>query len=259
MSGLLNKWLDSGVLPPLAPLVRNAQEGSVMVLVSAGEFEMGDGRDQNCPQHRVYLDAYYIGVYAVTNRQYAEFIRQTGHRPPDHADYGEAVWAEGSYPGEKADHPVVCVSWEDAAAYCKWAGGSLPTEGQWEKAARGPGGWIYPWGDDWDESKCRYNMNRGSETTSAVYGYAAGVSGYGTYQQSGNVWEWCSDWYDSDYYKQSGSSRNPTGPASGSRRVFRGGGWRAGLASYFRGAYRYGIDPGDRLDDLGFRLVRSAL
>jgi len=221
-----------------------------MVLVSAGEFEMGDGRDQNCPQHRVYLDAYYIGVYAVTNRQYAEFIRQTGHRPPDNK-----LWSGSDY----ADHPVVCVSWEDAAAYCKWAGGSLPTEGQWEKAARGLGGWVYPWGDDWDASKYRHDKNRGSETTSVVYGYAAGVSGYGTYQQSGNVWEWCSDWYDSDYYKQSGSSRDPTGPASGSRRVFRGGGWRAGLASYFRGAYRYGIDPGDRLDDLGFRLVRSAL
>ena len=250
MSGLLNKWLDSGVLPPLAPLVRNAQEGSVMVLVSAGEFEMGDGRDQNCPQHRVYLDAYYIGVYAVTNRQYAEFIRQTGHRPP-----GNELWSGNDY----ADHPVVYVSWEDAAAYCKWAGGSLPTEGQWEKAARGPGGWIYPWGDDWDESKCRYNMNRGSETTSAVYGYAAGVSGYGTYQQSGNVWEWCSDWYDGRYYKKSGSSRNPTGPASGSLRVNRGGSWSTVLASCFCGAGRTGSVPGARHVDLGFRLVRPAL
>ena len=232
------------------PLVRNAQDGSVLVLVPAGEFEMGDGQGHDCPQHRVYLDAYYIGVYAVTNRQYAEFIRQTGHRPP-----GNELWSGNDY----ADHPVVYVSWEDAAAYCKWAGGSLQTEGQWEKAARGPGGWIYPWGDDWDESKCRYNMNRGSETTSAVYGYAAGVSGYGTYQQSGNVSEWCSDWFDSDYYEQSGSSRNPTGPASGSRRVRRGGGWGLDHASFFRGAYRLRLVPGSRFANLGFRLVRSVL
>ena len=240
-------------------LVRDAQEGSVLVLVPAGEFEMGDGQDGNCPKHRVYLDAYYIGVYAVTNRQYAEFVRQTGHRQPDKADYGKAVWANGSYPKEKAEHPVVCVSCDDAAAYCKWAGGSLPTEAQWEKASRGFEALIYPWGQDWDESKCRNSKNRGSEGTAPVYGYPEGVSGYGTYQQSGNVWEWCADTYDGGYYKQSDSGHNPAGPASGSRRVYRGGCWGDDDASLFRGAFRDGCDPGYRGDDLGFRLVRSAL
>jgi len=223
-----------------------------MVLVPAGEFEMGDGQDQECPQHRVYLDAYYIGVYAVTNRQYAEFIRQTGHRQPDHADYGEAVWAEGSYPGEKADHPVVCVSWKDAAAYCKWAGGSLPTEGQWEKAARGLGGWVYPWGDDWDASKYRHDKNRGSETTSVVYGYAAGVSGYGTYQQSGNVWEWCLTKWGWKY--ADGIEAVDNDPAGAAARVLRGGSW-FNRQNRARCACRVGDEPFNRGVSSGFRVV----
>ena len=232
------------------PLVRNAQDGSVLALVPAGEFEMGDGQDASCPKHQVHLDAYYIGVYAVTNRQYAEFVSQTGHRKPDNNR-----WSNKDY----ADHPVTDVSWDDAIAYCKWAGGSLPTEAQWEKSARGPGALIYPWGDSWDESKCRHVKNRGSEETAPVYGFPAGVSGYGTYQQSGNVWEWCSDWYGENYYKQSESSHNPAGPTGGSSRVLRGGSWRIDVASYFRGAYRRRYGPGRRDGRLGFRLVRMAL
>jgi len=235
-SEALASWLDAGSPPPLAV---NVRDGSVMVYVPGGEFEMGDGREGDCPAHRVHLDAYYIGVYAVTNAQYAGF--RAGH----------------AYSSGKSAHPVVEVSFEDAKAYAAWAGLSLATEAQWERAARGPGGLIYPWGEQWDESRCRNSRNRGSEETCSVHGYPVGVSGFGTYNQSGNVWEWCSDWYESDYYGSS-PRENPTGPESGSRRVDRGGCWRGDVPGNFRGADRDGFAPGYRDGYLGFRLVRAA-
>ena len=153
---------------------------------------------------------------------------------------------------------MVEVSWDDAQSYAAWSGCSLPTEAQWEKAARGPGGLIYPWGDDWDESKCRNSSTKGSEQTSAVWDYPEGISGYGTYQQSGNVREWCGDWYDEDYYQTAEAKTNPTGPTSGSYRVLRGGCWGHDGASIFRGACRNRYDPDYRDDYMGFRLVRAA-
>jgi len=182
------------------PLLRNLKDGSVLVRVPAGEFEMGDGKDSNCPKHRVHLSAYCIGVYCVTNAQYLRFVEATGHRAPDKADYGTPVWSGRSFPQDKTDHPVVCVSWDDASAYAAWAGCGLPTEAQWEKAARGPQGLVYPWGDQWDAGLCRNSGNKGSGQTCRVYDYPEGVSGYGTFNQAGNVWEWCRDWYDSGYY-----------------------------------------------------------
>jgi formylglycine-generating enzyme required for sulfatase activity len=240
------------------PLVLNEKDGSVLILVPAGEFEMGDGRNNDCPKHLVHLDGYYIGVYCVTNRQYDRFVKETGHRPPDHADYGQPVWQGGRCPADKLDHPVVWVSWEDAAAYAQWAGCELPTEAQWEKAARGPLGLIYPWGNEWEEGKCRNDKNKGDEQTALAWGYPAGVSGQGTYQQSGNVWEWCRDWYDEAYYTKAEAGRNPAGPDRRSIRVSRGGSWGGGVASDFRGAVRAGLDPGYRCDRLGFRLARAA-
>jgi formylglycine-generating enzyme required for sulfatase activity len=240
----------------LPRLVVNSADGSPLVLVPAGEFEMGDGKDSNCPKHTVKLSAYYIGLYCVTNRQYKAFVEAAGHRVPDHADYGTAKWSGKSYPPELSDHPVVCVSWDDAVAYAKWAGCSLPTEAQWEKAARGPGGLIYPWGNQWDESRCRHDGNKGSEETCTVYAYPEGVSGYGTYNQSGNVWEWCADWYEGDYYGKS-PRENPTGPSGGSPRVNRGGCWDGVDASRFRGASRNGRGPAARRGAQGFRRVRA--
>ncbi|WP_295590242.1 SUMF1/EgtB/PvdO family nonheme iron enzyme [uncultured Lamprocystis sp.] len=239
------------------PLAVNARDGSVMVHVPAGEFEMGDGQGDNCPKHRVFVSAYWMGVYAVTNAQYLKFVEATGHRAPDKADYGQAIWTGRGFPKDKADHPVVCVAWDDAVAYVQWAGCELPTEAQWEKAARGPAGLIYPWGNDWDASRCRHDKNKGSETTCPVSGYPGGVSGYGTYNQSGNVWEWCADWYENGYYGKS-PVRDPRGPEGGSSRVRRGGGWWGGDPVSFRGAIRYWYDPGYRGVGLGFRLVRPA-
>ncbi len=236
----------------------NAKDGSVLLRVPAGEFEMGDGQGTDCPKHGVHLDEYWIGAYCVTNRQYARFVQETGRRAPDKSDYSgvPAIWQSGKCPSDKLDHPVVCVDWEDAQAYAKWSGLALPTEAQWEKAARGPLGLIYPWGPAWDVDLCRNDENTGSGSTAEVWGCGRGVSGHGTYQQSGNVLEWCADWYGEKYYGESGRE-NPQGPDGGSLRVRRGGSWDYVGPSCFRGADRYGYVPSFRCDYQGFRLVRT--
>jgi sulfatase modifying factor 1 len=234
----------------------NAKDGSVLLRVTAGEFEMGDGQDSECPKHYVYLDEYWIGVYCVTNRQYARFVQETGHRAPESANSARpTIWQSGKCPSDKLDHPVVCVSWEDAQAYAKWAGLALPTEAQWEKAARGPLGLVYPWGPTWDADLCQHNRNQNSGSTSEVWGYGRGVSGYGTYQQSGNVAEWCSDWYGEEYYGATGCD-NPQGPDEGEDRVIRSGSWFSCGRVGARGAHRGFFDPSGRVGDWGFRLAR---
>jgi formylglycine-generating enzyme required for sulfatase activity len=254
-----------GLYREVHPLIRNMKDGSVLALVPGGVFEMGDGQGTDCAKHRVHMDGYYIGVYCVTNGQYAAFVKATGHRAPDKADYGSAVWTGGRCPEEKLHHPVVCVSWDDAMAYAKWSGCELATEAQWEKAARGQNNFIYPWGEAWDARKCRNDKNKGSGQTCAVWEYPVGASGYGTYNQSGNVWEWCRDWYGEKYYSEQGAGRNPAGPASGlrrfsrsARRVGRGGSWLCVGASRCRGTDRRRCDPAYRCGDRGFRLVRTA-
>lgn len=234
------------------PLAVNARDGSVLVRVPAGEFEMGspegEGNVNEHPRHRVKLSTYWIGIYAVTNAQYLKFMQASGHRAPDNARHLEPA---------RANHPVTDVSWDDCAAYANWAECELASEAQWERACRGPAGFAYPWGNDWDESKCHSDMNRGAELTSVVYGYPKGVSGWGTYNQSGNVWEWCADWYDEDYYAKS-PLQDPQGPSQGVCRVFRGGSWRYVDPGFFRCAYRTWYDPASRGAGLGLRLVKSA-
>jgi len=217
-------------------LAVNRKDGSVLVRVPAGEFEMGEGQGA----HKVRLSEYWIGVYCVTNRQYGRFVKETGHRPPEEADFGTPIWKGGRCPEERLDHPVVCVSWEDAKSYADWAGLSLATEAQWERGARGPLGLLYPWGDGWDADRARHAGNRGGEETCAAWKFPKGASGFGTYQQSGNVWEWCADRHDYGY-------------------VVRGGCWWYDAPSTLRAAYRLRVDPADRGGDLGFRLARTAV
>jgi formylglycine-generating enzyme required for sulfatase activity len=238
-------------------LAVNRKDGSVLVRIPAGEFEMGDGKYANCPMHKVRLSEYWMGVYCVTNRQYGRFVSETSHRAPEGENYGTPVWKGGRCPEEKQEHPVVNVDWEDASAYAEWAGLRLPTEAQWEKGSRGPLGLLYPWGDEWDETRCRNRSNHESEETSPAWAYAKGVSGSGTYGQSGNVREWCRDWYEAGYYGK-GPSEDPEGPEGGSVRVNRGGSWWDDDPSYFRGAIRLRYAAGPRYDIQGFRLVRTA-
>ena len=185
----------------------------------------------------------------MTNAEYARFCAVTEHKPPPH-------WVDGRYPPDKANHPVVNVSWEDARAYCQWAGKRLPTEAEWEKAARGGlVGKEYPWGDD--------ELSRGeavdfSGWTSPKEAAPVGSfipNGYGLYDMAGNAWEWCADWYDEDYYKKS-VKRNPAGPGSGKGRVLRGGSWPGHLYTPLPVSYRYSLDPEETSDLIGFRCVK---
>ncbi|MCP4577192.1 MAG: formylglycine-generating enzyme family protein [Deltaproteobacteria bacterium] len=235
----------------------NEKDGSILVKIPEGEFEMGDEEDLDCPKHRIYLNGYCIGMYAVTNRQYKRFVVETGHRAPDEADIGYPVWKERNYPDVYADHPVVCVNWEDAKAYSEWAGLSLATEAQWEKAARGPGNFKYPWGNGWENKalSCMDN-NRGSEITASVNASPDRMSGYCLYGTSGNVWEWCLDWYDRKYYESS-PPKNPDGPSEGKYRVMRGGIWRND-ARLCRSAFRSYTFASIRLTYCGFRLASIA-
>lgn len=228
----------------------NPIDGSKMVIIPAGKFTMGgDQMLDEKPIHTVYLDAYLIGKREVTVAQYRKFCKVTGWKMPKAPKWG---W--------KANHPMVNVTWDDAVAYCRWAGCRLPTEAEWEKAARGIGGRKYPWGNTWDKNKCANGEIKLTSTVS-VGSYPAGVSPYGCANMAGNVWEWCADWYDSGYYTSS-PSRNPKGPSSGDYHVLRGGGWYLAGNTGFQCAHRYGSFgylPGDYSNGFGFRLARLYL
>ncbi len=222
----------------------NPVDGAVMIYIPAGEFLMGSNDyDDEKPRRNVYLDGYWIYKYPVTVAQYRKFCQATGRQEPPPPDWG---W--------KDDHPIVNVSWNDAVAYAKWARVRLPTEAEWEKAARGTDGRRFPWGNEWDAKKCN-TWESGPRRTTAVGSYADGASPYGIQDMAGNVWEWCADWYDAHYYK-SAPNRNPTGPDSGKYRVLRGGSWYYYVRNC-RAALRSTVAPAVRLNNNGFRCVQS--
>ncbi len=224
------------------------KDGMVEVFVPAGEFLMGstssdgDAYDDEKPQHTVYLDAYWIDQTEVTQGMYAKCVAAGQCSSPLYSSGGDT-------------YPVIGVDWNDAQAYCDWAAARLPTEAEWEKAARGTAGRIYPWGTAAPNANLlNFNVNVGE--TTEVGKYPNGASPYGALDMAGNVWEWVADWYDATYYQNSPTT-NPTGPDSGDYRVLRGGSWSY-VAASGRAAYRLWIPPVNRNDDFGFRCLRSA-
>ena len=282
-------------------------DGMAMVYVPAGEFEMGNtgiqwvwggslrNGDQNlqvftdeAPQHTVYLDGFWIDQTEVTVAMFRTFVEATEHETAAERDGWAAPYRAGPVeqewphvpgadwrhplgPGSSAedDHPVVQVSWHDAAAYCVWAGGRLPTEAQWEKAARGTDGRTWPWGDIYDgllgsfcgvecpvERHNEHHYDDGYARTAPVGSFPGGASPYGALDMAGNVWEWVADWYSDSYYDSS-PNENPTGPLMGTERSQRGGAWYDN-GSWVRCTVRHQQPTSTRCDDLGFRCAVPA-
>lgn len=243
-----------------------------MVTIPAGTFLMGSDKkvDRNAyqpefPQRRVYLDAYEIDKFEVTTVQFLKFVLATDRKPLIDWQY-----EGGNFQETMANHPVMHVSWFEAEAYCQWAGKRLPTSAEWEKAARGEDGRIYPWGNE-PAGLSRANFGRTGLSGPvrdrperlllyppiiSVDKYENAVSPYGVFQLAGNVAEWTADWYDPHYYKTA-PDRNPKGPEKGTQRAFRGGGWIDSTPSV-RPAQRNGTDPNTKMNWLGFRCARDA-
>jgi formylglycine-generating enzyme required for sulfatase activity len=205
-----------------------------MVYVPAGEFIMGSdqGDDDEKPARKVWVDAFFIDKYEVTNREYEKFVKATGHYPP-------TTWKDGKVPPGMEDHPVANVSLEDALAYAEWAGKRLPTEEEWEKAARGVDGRVYPWGDEWREGAA----NIYSASTSPVGSFQEDKSPYGCYDMAGNLSEWTSSrWTPTD-----------------ENRVLKGGNWYDNCIPYYaRPSYRfYDYHPGYISIGIGFRCAKD--
>ena len=222
-------------------------EGGEMICVPAGAFIMGNERLFNAgPAHQVYLDSFYIDQCEVTVAQYRAFVRAAGRNMPPKPSWG---W--------KDDHPIIKVNWSEAGAYCAWAGKRLPTEAEWEKAARGTDGQAYPWAGDFPEDRANLmGAQDGYATTAPVGRFPKGRSAYGVVDMAGNVWEWCADWYEAEYYAHS-PAHNPKGPARGQTHVFRGGAWNNTLY-VLQTANRGHAPPDFRDNSIGFRCAKSA-
>ncbi|NUO09459.1 MAG: SUMF1/EgtB/PvdO family nonheme iron enzyme [Candidatus Brocadia sp.] len=249
-------------------LDENRKKWSEMMLVPAGKFVMGTGEDEfipeETPQHEVYLDAYYIDKYEVTNAQYWEFlqyINTTGDHSkcfpgePKNKDHTPGTTHTGwDYPYyDYPDYPVCRVDWYDAYAYAAWAGKRLPTEAEWEKAARGTDGRRFPWGNVWDAKRC----NVGPDAPLSVGSFEYGTSLYGCLDLIGSVSEWCNDWYHPEYF-QTSPSINPKGPENSTGvRIIKGGSLFAPYAYKMRCAVRIFGKPEDRNKSIGFRCVKD--
>jgi formylglycine-generating enzyme required for sulfatase activity len=239
----------------LGPVSIIAVKDMPMVYVSGGRFLMGSekGRRDEKPPHTVYVDSFYIARYPVTNAQYEEFVVATGHRLPSY-------WKGETYPRGKGHHPVVYISWHDAQAYCEWLSDAmgeeirLPTEAEWEKAARGTEGWEYPWGNEFDKSRCNARESDIGGTTPVGRYSPLGDSPYGAADMVGNVWEWTSSMHRPYPYEPNDGREDLE--AEGNR-VLRGGSWLSDQ-DLARCAVRLGGHPEGMLDLGGFRCAKSA-
>jgi len=265
----LNPHLPPDEGPPAA--IEGSQvsdrDGMRLLPVPAGEFSMGsnDGGDDEKPVHTVYLDAFWIDQTEVTNGMFTLCVSGGACLPPQDT----SSMTRSSYYGnpDYANYPVIHVDWNQADAYCAWAGRRLPTEAEWEKAARGSDGRTYPWGNDSpDSNPLNYKQNVGDSTIVGenhkpdnryYVSYREDFSPYGAYDMAGNVSEWVADWYGESYYQNAPTSI-PTGTTSGDYRVLRGGSWYS-LDGLVRSAYRGGDSPDDSgsYGGYGFRCARS--
>jgi eukaryotic-like serine/threonine-protein kinase len=267
---------------PTGPPSEIIQQGAKMALIPAGKFLMGLDADtalaecqkqlgETCerkwfedeePVHQVYLDDYYIDLTEVTNTLYAACVQAGACTPP-----GDSSSATRSsyYRNPDYDHyPVIWVDWNQARAYCQWRGGDLPTEAQWEKAARGGlEGKLYPWGNEAPVCQkgatngAKFADHAGCDLTDTEPAGSYAPNGYGLYDMAGNVWEWVLDWYQEDYYGSQTTWSNPIGPTSGDSRVERGGMWANEDVFLLRSAFRHWMEPTYRDFFIGFRCARS--
>jgi formylglycine-generating enzyme required for sulfatase activity len=238
-----------------------------LIRIPASYFWMGsdesdtDAKDRSWekPRHRVYVSEFWIARYPVTNEEYRLFLRANPlHKEP-------SGWQGRNYPAGKANHPVVYVTWQDAADYCRWLSGvtvthyALPTEAQWEKAARGIESRKYPWGNEWDARRCNASEGEKRGTTPVGAYSPAGDSPYGVADMVGNVWEWCADWWSADEYKRRAGRevRDPIGPQKGDYHALRGGAWDS-TRRFARCAARGRYEPDARDDFIGFRVVAAS-
>jgi len=226
------------------------RDNAEMVFIPAGKFKMGtdDGDYEEQPEHIVTLSAFWIDRYEVTNKQYGKFCKETGYRKPAYSKDKDL---------NQDKQPVTGISWDDALAYANWAKKRLPTEAEWEKAARGPNGGLFPWGNKYKKGYANlYGSKDGFKFPAPVGSFPKGASYYGAMDMAGNVWEWVADYLYDEYYKKS-PAKDPPGPKTGTFRVFRGGSW----GNYYfvaRGASRNGNFPYYRDQYIvGFRLVKD--
>jgi formylglycine-generating enzyme required for sulfatase activity/Tol biopolymer transport system component len=251
-----------------------AQKDSMQqIFIPSGEFMMGrtsEDDKKESPAHKIFLDAFWIDQTEITNAMFKRFVGETGYRTEAEKNGGYWYAAEAdqwintgdwTHPyGATSniegldDHPVVQISWPDAAAYCEWVGRRLPTEAEWEKAARGIDLRLYPWGEN-EPTDVEANFADQNDGTSPVGNYPAGASPYRVLDMAGNVWEWTADWYQENYYEES-PSNNPPGPEMGNEKVLRGGGWRDS-AWNIRTTIRRSDWPEIAVDSFGFRCAQS--
>lgn len=254
---------NTPIIPPtptqtleIGSILIREKDGMEMIYVPAGEFQMGSeaGELDEGPIHTVFLDAYWIDKYEVTNAQYAKYMNEKSI--DDISSYAQIEKINGTWQAEKKyeNYPVTYISWSEAQSYCEWVRGSLPTEAQWEKAARGTDGRVYPWGNQSPVSNL-LNYDNNNEGLTAIGSFPEGISPYGALDMAGNVWEWVADWYDDEYYLDS-PANNPTGPINGKYKILRGGSWASNL-NFVRVSDRYGNYPGGTYNSRGFRCILS--